>query len=210
MKKALSWIGSVLLSFTPACVSVHENVRVEEPTRRYEGQNVTQRCAEKIHPARLLWGKGARALFDLYPGWPVRIENQQQFDAFWAHVTVSADQLKWERQIRQELETAQPIRPIVNFDTSFVIAYAYEVKESCLRILPARVTTDCLTLFLQLSAFRSGDCGPTQDVQVQLFILPKTPLPIEGRWTDDTDGDGLSDESEKKLGTDPLDASSKI
>lgn len=211
--RAIGRFAMVLGILAPlcGCVSIHEDVRVEEPSRRYDPQNVTQRCDPQPYPSRLIWGLGSRALLERYLGWPVRIESQQQFEEFWSFVNVSTDQLDWERRTRQELDIAQPTRPVVNFNQSMVLAYAFFVQETCRKILPARMATDCLTVFLELSNVRLPEaCDPIHEIQVQIFVFPRTQLPLETRWTDDADGDGISNESELKLGTDPLDASSKI
>jgi hypothetical protein len=78
-----------------------------------------------------------------------------------------------------------------------------------MKIVPVRVDTDCMTVTIYYSVFTvKGDCSPVQNFPVFVYIYPKTNLPLVLLTTDDADGDGFSNDTEIKLGTDPLDPKS--
>lgn len=204
MKSMGRLLGAVWMLSLAGCVSIHEGVAVERPLEMNAQQNVTKRCPVAPYPHRLLRLHGG-------PGSKVVVEGgrtvsrQEDFDALWTGLTLDPGQT-----LNQAGDGSN--KPLIPWDAQYATFFSFKVENSCQRILPALVPmqTDCLKVVFRSTQFWfKKNCESRTEYVVYVYIYPKTNLPIEHQWTDDPDGDGISNESEITVGTDPMDPASK-
>jgi len=186
--------------FLAGCVSIDQNVSVDRPSDTNPNQNPTQKCPVRLYTHRVIRCQVSPGSLVLQG--PRGANDQATFDTLWSVLTVDPG---------QEYPMVQGSnKPMVDWNSQQVfILPVGTLESSCRRIVPARMDTDCLNVTIYYSSFLlKGDCTPMQVNPVFVYIYPKTNLPLGVLTTDDADGDGFSNDTEIKLGTDPLDPNS--
>jgi hypothetical protein len=191
--------GCILLS---GCVPINQNLQVDRPGEIDTRQNVTAKCPIQIYPHTLLRahaGAGARIVEDGGRS----VGNQEEFDRYWTSLTLDPGQ-----PLPTMIEGSN--KPQIDWNSKQASFYPFKIENSCQRVIPIPMKTDCLTVTFSFSMlWFKKDCTQKADYPVYIYIYPKTNLPMEVKWDDDADGDGFSNESEISVGTDPLDPNSK-
>ena len=179
------------------CVSIQDNVQVQRTTGTNAAQNVTQKCDLKPYVARTILAY-ASASFQS----PGVVRDKDTFEAAWNVLTVDSSQTY--------MKVEGTNKPQVDWTSQQVLFWFMgKVDNTCRKIVPVKVETDCLSIFITASVITYvKDCQSTESYPVFLYLMPKTDLPTETHWTDDADGDGFTNDSEVKIGTDPLDPKS--
>ncbi len=193
-----------MLFLLSGCVSIHEGVAVERPLEMNVQQDVTKRCPLSPYPHRLLRLRGSSGAKVVVEGGRT-VNTQEDFDRLWVELTLEPGQT-----FTQASDGSN--KPQIDWTSQLVSFYPFKNENACQRLVPALtpMQTDCLRITFRFSHFWfKKDCETRTEYPVYVFIYPKTSLPMETQWTDDPDGDGISNESEITVGTDPMDASSK-
>lgn len=187
-----------------SCVSIHEGLQVDRPTEMDSRQDVTKRCPVSPYPHRLLRMHGGGSAKVVIEGGST-VGDQVRFDEYWNGLTLDPGQT-----LNNTVEGTN--KPLIDWNTQQAAFYSHRSNNTC-EVLTAAVTpmeTDCLKVTFYFTHIRyQKDCQDRLDNPVFVYIYPKTELPIELKWTDDADKDGISNESEVAVGTDPMDANSK-
>jgi hypothetical protein len=201
--RANAVLAAVLLSCA-GCVSIHEGVNVERPLEMNAQQDVTKRCPVSPYPHRLLRLKAGAGAKVVTEGGRT-VNTQADFDRLWVDLTLEPGQAFTPAGDGSN-------KPLVDWDAQLATFFPFKVENTCQRLVPAlsAMQTDCLKVSFRFSHFWfKKDCSTATDYVVYVFLYPKTSLPMDNQWTDDPDGDGISNESEITVGTDPMDANSK-
>ncbi len=184
-------LGLVLLA---GCVSIQEGVQVERTTTTNTAQKITEKCEIKPYVCRTILTKGSASLQNVG-----LVRDKAAFEAIWNVLTVDSS------QTYTKMEGTD--KPQVDWASQQVFFWSMgRVDNTCRKIVPIKVETDCLSIFITASNINGkDDCRSDESYPVFAYVMPRSDLPIEARWTDDADADGFSNESEVKVGTDPLD-----
>jgi len=199
-----SWRLFPLLFALSGCVSINQGVQVDRPVEMNASQDVTKKCPLAPYVNRVFrthCGAGAKIVSE----GGRTVNTQADFDRYWVDLSLDPG---------QTLNASDPSsnKPLVDWAVQLVTFYSFKLNSTCERYLPAVVPmeTDCLTVTTRITHFAfNKDCQPSSENVVFVFIYPKTALPMGLVWTDDPDKDGFTNESEIKVGTDPMDANSK-
>jgi hypothetical protein len=184
------------------CVSIDQNFSVDRPAETNPNQNVTEKCPVRPFPCRVIRTMGSAGA-DILRGGPRGANEQTGFDQVWNVLTVEPGQESY-----PTLEGTNKPRVDWNGWSVFFLP-AGQIENSCRKYAPAKVETDCMSITIYFSTWLTkGPCEAAQGIPVFVYIYPKTNLPIGLLTTDDVDGDGFSNETEVKLGTDPADPKS--
>jgi hypothetical protein len=193
-----------LILATTGCVSINQGLDVQRPTEMNAQQDVTKRCPLTSYPHRLLRmhsGGGSKVVTE----GGRTVNTQVDFDRIWGELTLDPGQT-----LNEGAEGTN--KPQVDWTAQLVSFYPFKVENTCQRLVPAltAMQTDCLKVTFRFSHFWfKKDCESRTEYVVYVFIYPKTNLHMDNQWTDDPDGDGISNESEITVGTDPMDPNSK-
>jgi hypothetical protein len=177
------------------CVSIQDNVQVDRMSQTNTAQNITKKCERKPYVTRTILATGSAGLVN---GGLVR--DKVSFDNIWNLLTVDSS------QVYTKVEGTN--KPQVDWASQQVFFWVIgKVGDTCRKILPVNVETDCLSIFVTGSIIQyKKDCRSDESYPVFVYLMPKSDLPFDVRWTEDADGDGFTNESEVKVETDPLDA----
>jgi len=180
-------------------VSINQGVQVNRPDEINQNQDVTLRCDLRVYPAQLLTGRTGMASKLTQDGGGT-VNTQEDFDRKWSDVTLDPGQV-----LKSADEGSN--KPKVDWTSQSVAFFVFKIDNTCHKTLALGMETDCLKVFWDFTQFwLQKDCQTANECVVYVFIYPKTQLPIDGKWLEDADKDGFSNESETKVGTDPLDA----
>jgi len=84
-----------------------------------------------------------------------------------------------------------------------------KLSSTCQKVVPVKTETDCMSIFITLSNVTYiTNCQNVDSYPIFIYIMPHSDLPAQVLWSDDADGDGFSNDSEIKMGTDPVDPKS--
>lgn len=196
------WTGILLgaAALCAGCVNIQDNVQVDRTTATNTAQNITQKCDVKPYVCITIPTMGSASLSSLQNVGLVR--DKAAFESVWNVLTVDSSLTYTKVQ-----GTNQP-QIDWNSQQAFFLSLG-KVDNTCVKIVPIKVTTDCLNIFFTLSkVVYAKDCQSAESYPVFVYVMPRTDLPFQVLWSEDADGDGFSNDSEVKVGTDPLDANS--
>jgi len=179
------------------CVSIQDNVQVQRATGTNSAQNITQKCDLKPYVVRTILAFASASFQN-----PGVVRDKDTFETAWNVLSVDSN------QTYTKVEGTN--KPQVDWTNQQVYFWQVgKVENTCHKIVPVKVETDCLSIFITASIIDyTSNCQPSEAYPVFVYLMPKTDLPLEVHWTDDADGDGFTNESEVKVGTDPLDPKS--
>jgi hypothetical protein len=179
------------------CVNVQDNVQIQRTTSTNAAQDVAQKCDLKPYVARIILAMGSASLQGVG-----LVRDKATFETTWNVLTVDPT------QVYTKIEgTNEPQVDWTNQQVYFL--QIGRLDNTCTKVVPVKVETDCMSVFITLSKIQYvNNCQPGDSYPVFVYVLPRTDLPFEVHWTEDADGDGFSNDSEIKAGTDPLDPKS--
>lgn len=165
-----------LIFSAAGCVSIYDNVNVQKPETVDQFQrNVLDKCTPHTLPHRLILAQMSASNPSVRGGEPI-VNDQQTFDNLWNSI-----------QPLSEADNNVPsfgLKPVVNWSVQSVYFYAFYFQNSCEKVKPLAMETDCYHIYLTVYKYLEGkDCSAPITYPVFVYILPKTPLPIEVNWS---------------------------
>jgi hypothetical protein len=195
--KRLFFLSVFFALVCAGCVSIQDNVQIQRASGTNSTQNITQKCDLKPYVARLILASGSSSFQS-----PGLVRDKDTFETAWNVLNVDSNQTY--------TKVEGTTKPQVDWTNQQVYFWTMgKVDNSCVKIVPIKVETDCLNIFITVSRIvYASNCQPSESYPVFVYLMPRTEMPVGGQWSDDADGDGFSNDSEVKVGTDPLDPKS--
>jgi hypothetical protein len=179
VKKTL-FLAALGLLLSAGCVSIYDTkVQVQRPgeVESYNNRSPLDHCTPHVYPHRLIQATTGIGYPYLQGG--ALINQQDQFDQYWAGLSV---------QLNQDKVVSDNLKPVIDWNTQtvYLIPFALNPGE---RIKPFgdEMTTDCYTITIQLYRWldKENDLKVASAIPVYIYIYPKAlnqPVGIEWHY----------------------------
>jgi hypothetical protein len=162
------------------CVSIYDNVNVQKPETVDQYQrNILDKCLPHTLPHRVILAQMPSVNPPVLGGGP-DVNDQQGFDDLWNKI-----------QPVQDLSgdvTSFGLKPLVSWGVQTAHFLPILTGNSCEKIKPLAMETDCYTINIVLYKYTEGkNCSDPTSFPVLIYIYPKTPLPMAIKWWDKPD-----------------------
>lgn len=174
LRRSAGICGLVLVGLSAGCVSIYDDkIRVQKPEDLDPYQrNVLDKCKPHLLPHRLIRASSV-AETTVLTGEGTSVDNQAGFDAIWNSLAPDLS----------GVATAEDLKPVINWEVQTARFFLAGLRNSCEKIVPYGMETDCYQISLPLQRIQEGtNCITPSRHPVFIYIYPKTKLPLAPVW----------------------------
>jgi hypothetical protein len=159
------------------CVSIYDNVNIQKPESVDQYQrNILDKCTPHTLPHRFILAQMS-PMNSLIAGGGPDANDQQTFDSLWNSIQPVSDP--------GNNVPSFGLKPVINWSLQTAHFYPVIISNSCEKIKPLGMETDCYNINIILYKYEEGkNCSSPTAYPVLIYIYPKTPLPFMYTWSD--------------------------